>query len=147
MSLDQDHVVPQCAKIADLGLTCMLPTATSTLQAENPAWLAPEIMRGEPTTTKSDVFSFGIVLYELITRRYPYDEYQFQFTVAQMDAISKDHVRPTLPSSVPTEISDLIQACWHARSSSRPSFDVIVNELQVIQQQLDSLPPLHSSSV
>lgn len=39
------------------------------------AWLAPEVMKGESYTEKADVFSYGIVLWELLTHEHPYAEH------------------------------------------------------------------------
>jgi len=144
MSVDQESVNPITAKIADLGLTCMEPTATSTLQADNPAWLAPEVMQGYPTTTKADVYSFGIVMYEILTRKFPFEEFDFKFQFEQVDAISKQHVRPTIPSAMPPILSELLKACWHPNPNSRPSFAEIVPLLVQAEKDIDTFPTLDS---
>ena len=142
MSVDQENVHPITAKIADLGLTCMEPTATSTLQADNPAWLAPEVMQGKATTTKADVYSYGIILYEILTRKFPFEEFDFKFTFEQMDAISKDHVRPTIPSGMPPILTALMKACWHPKPECRPCFREIVQFLVSARRDISSYPAL-----
>ena len=44
------------------------------MQAMNPRWLAPEILKGEPATLEADVFAFGIVLWELMTWQLPWGQ-------------------------------------------------------------------------
>lgn len=41
----------------------------------NPDWLAPEIILNQPYSISSDVFSYGIILWELISLQHPFDEY------------------------------------------------------------------------
>jgi len=78
------------AKIADFGLSIKkglgaglgaelpnlltLKDRKSTANAcGTPLWMAPELLRGEANTTRSDVYAFGVVIYEIYSRRYPFD--------------------------------------------------------------------------
>lgn len=68
-----------CLQVCDFGLSKLLGptpnTASSTNGggANNPLWLAPEILNGGRATAASDVFSFGLVLYEMLTWRLPWE--------------------------------------------------------------------------
>ncbi len=44
------------------------------------AWLAPEVLRNEPFTFRSDTYSFGIILWELLTRRRPFEDVWLHLT-------------------------------------------------------------------
>jgi serine/threonine protein kinase len=55
----------------------------SSMAATNPRWLAPEILAGRGYTFSSDIYSFGIILWEFLTWRVPWHEYgPWQVTVS-----------------------------------------------------------------
>ncbi len=62
-------------KIADFGLSRALETlGTQTLTSVGtPGWTAPEVLRGESYSGTSDVFSFGVIVWELVTRQLPWE--------------------------------------------------------------------------
>ena len=68
------------AKITDFGLSSQCNLPYSSRIVDNPLWLAPEIMDGSSYTKKVDVYSFGIILYELISCKIPFSEYNISFT-------------------------------------------------------------------
>jgi len=129
------------AKLADLGLMSV-STVTHLSQAENPAWTAPEVMRGSSFTAKSDVYSFAMVLYELFFRKFPFSEYKFKFVYQQMDTICKDKCRPTIPAATPQPVRQLIECCWGDDQNLRCSFGQIYKRLESINEQKDSFIPL-----
>jgi serine/threonine protein kinase len=96
-------------------------------------WEAPEILRGETTYyTSADVYSYGIVLWELMARDLPYDD--LKTTWAVRDSVIAG-VRPSLApraasTGYPPEYTGLVQDCWHADARSRPSFTTIAHQLQ-----------------
>lgn len=101
----------------------------------NYAHCAPEIYFGKLFTENSDLYSFGMILWEMVTRcmkgkyEYPYSEsseivFHFQIIVQA----AKKNIRPTLPKDCPLQIVELIQCCWHKESNERTSV------LEVFQQ-------------
>lgn len=102
-------------------------------------WLAPEILdyNNVEYDERSDIYSFGIVLYEIASRKLPYtEEYWERFqrngyfqAKDCISAIVKDQCRPTPPPACPPEFRDLMKACWAHNPKDRPSFVQIVNTL------------------
>jgi len=123
------------AKIADFGLSSKLFTDSLLDRAvENPTWCAPEVLMETGYTQKADVYSFGIILWELLTRLLPYDNYKFQHQV-EKDVIKG--IRPSIPDDCWEEYKDLISACWHADPAQRPLFPEIIERLyQMIEKNI-----------
>lgn len=147
--LTSDHAT----KICDFGMARLLEDlehdpehATSPERAERtpevitgtPQWLAPEVGEGEVYSKAADVFSFGVVLWEIAARQLPYAEDNIINPSLFMAQISKG-LRPPLGSiqaAANLEVSDrfmaLVVRCWHPSAGQRPSFDLILAELSAI---------------
>jgi serine/threonine protein kinase len=63
-------------RIADFGLACMMGPAKTLAVSKvtNPRWSAPEVIRDSSVSTSADVFSYGIVMWELLTWCQPYED-------------------------------------------------------------------------
>jgi serine/threonine protein kinase len=103
------------------------------------AWCAPEIFTPSEKARYSlpvDVYSFGMVLWELWERKRPYEELPSRFDV--IDAIKAGN-RPVISDNCPTGLMSLIQRCWQYEPSRRPKFSYIVRylkeELARVQRQ------------
>jgi len=95
-----------------------------------PLWMAPEVMAGEIFNEKADVYSFGIVLWEILTRQEPFKE--FDNYEEFRNAICNRHVRPVIPPGTHPALKQLIEACWHHDPTKRPAFPAIVAALEYI---------------
>jgi len=87
--------------------------------------MAPEVIRHETYSSNADVYSFGICLWQLITREVPFaamTPIQAAFRVAQGE-------RPPIPQSTPRRLRDIVVACWDPDSYKRPSFTWIAMAL------------------
>lgn len=96
--------------------------------------MAPEIVRSERYTSAADVFSFGMVLWELWTGQLPY---RGLMPAQLMFEVAIKGTRPNLgPSSgVPPSVATVIRMCWQGEQTQRPSFLEIVRQLQKIARE------------
>lgn len=95
-----------------------------------PLWMAPEVMQFKEFNEKCDVYSFGIVLWEIATRQEPFRHHQ-KFEEFRT-AVCKYHERPAIPDTLEPALADLIRRCWVHTPAERPSFDTINKELDKI---------------
>jgi hypothetical protein len=138
-------------QVCDFGLSAVKENETEKLQDTDsvpgtPLWMAPEVLMGKPFDASSDVYSFGIVLWEMLTKEevtklcccgfvlltvlqvYP----EFTSFGAFKRAICYKHHRPTIPAGTEASLAALLEACWHREASQRPPFQEIIKSLELI---------------
>ena len=126
------------AKVTDFGLASRAPDDTmrgGSLTAETGTyrWMAPEVIRHERYSKKADVFSFGMILFELLTHQLPFaDQPALQAAVA----VALAAARPPLPDRCPPALARLVSLCWASESSERPSFTYVADALVTIRADL-----------
>ncbi|XGW22955.1 hypothetical protein V3C99_005303 [Haemonchus contortus] len=118
-------------KIADFGLARLLHKENqyeARVGARFPIkWTAPEAANFNRFTTKSDVWSFGILLTEIVTYgRIPYPGMTNAEVLQQIDA----GYRMPCPQSCPVELYDLMCQCWRAEPEKRPTFETLQWKLE-----------------
>jgi hypothetical protein len=84
-------------------------------------WTAPEMLRDEPYALPADVYSFGMVLYEVASGRVPFDDDHRPLWTLRT-AITDEDYRPIMPTGAPAAFVALAHACWAPRPEMRPSF-------------------------
>ncbi|KAE9039997.1 hypothetical protein PR002_g5184 [Phytophthora rubi] len=115
-------------KISDFGLSRVkAQIQTMTGNCGTVQWMAPEVLGNRKYTEKADVFSFGIVVWEIFTGQCPYDG-MTQIQVA-LGVLNHD-LRPPIPRSCPRFFARLIRSCWMREPSLRPSFSELVRTFE-----------------
>jgi len=115
------------AKLADFGWT-RIKAKVMTSKIGTYQWMAPEVIAGFKYTEKADVFSFGIILWELATRKPPY--YGIDGTEVSKKVIKED-LRPKISEKeCPKAFLELMSACWDRSPESRPFFDEVIEKLE-----------------
>lgn len=130
--LDKDF---RC-RVSDFGLSRILEAAENGAYTlcGTPRWIAPEVYRGEVYTEKIDVYSYGVVLWELFCFSKPYD---FVDLINLPYLIACEHVRPGRQLHIPHDLWTLMETCWDPSPHERPSFYEIVAKIEAIQQNLE----------
>ncbi|KAG9389553.1 Protein tyrosine kinase [Carpediemonas membranifera] len=129
------------AKIADFGLSKVTgfgnghQTTDGRLHC-SPPWTAPEVFLLEPFTEMADVYSFGILLWELATRTFPYTG-MGMYEIARH---VKGRKRPAVPEAIPGWMAELMTKCWAHHPTTRPTFAEIVKRLETIAMDPGSMP-------
>ncbi|KAM7463833.1 hypothetical protein LguiA_031954 [Lonicera macranthoides] len=132
-------------KVCDFGLSRSKANTflSSKTAAGTPEWMAPEVLRNEPSNEKSDVFSFGVILWELATLQKPWRNLYTSQVVAAVGFMGK---RLAIPSHVNPQLAALIEACWANDPMNRPSFSVIMATLQQLIYY-STLQPIRQNAV
>jgi serine/threonine protein kinase len=96
-------------------------------------YLAPECYDNQ-YSCKSDVFSFGLILYELVACEPAFSKQLNQLAIAKLLII--DNKRPTIPAFVLPPVQSLIRKCWRRDRWRRPTFDQILERLKFMKFKL-----------
>uniref|UniRef100_A0A1I8ASS4 Tyrosine-protein kinase n=1 Tax=Steinernema glaseri TaxID=37863 RepID=A0A1I8ASS4_9BILA len=96
-------------------------------------WLSPETIQSGVFSTKSDVWSFGIMIWEIFTRckNEPYPAK----TNAEVKAMIVSDQRMKPPQGMPVPVVDIMYSCWLEKSEDRPDFQELVKKLNPIWNQ------------
>lgn len=118
-------------KIADFGFSKIFEEGTQnqinqTLGIGSPAYMAPEFFDNEHYSNKIDVFSYAIILYEILTLNKPWDKHK-NVTIFTLPALIKEGKRPIInENEVSDDYKELIHRCWDQEPDNRPKFIRIV---------------------
>lgn len=116
-------------KISDFGMSKKKTDADNTMtkQMGTPHWMAPEMFENANYNNKVDVYSFGILIWEVVTGQTPFaglNGVQIAF------AVTKNKQRPIFPSDYQEKkLIKLATKCWHQDPNKRPTFAYVSKKL------------------
>lgn len=91
-----------------------------------PEWIAPEVLQSLPYNESIDVYSFGIVLCELLSRQLPYrDRYTITGNQDIIDCVLEEGAIPTIPDWVDDTIRNVVEWCLDRNPTERPTFTML----------------------
>lgn len=125
--MDQHYNV----KVCDFGLSRIHADNKTMTACGTPSWTAPEVLRNERYTSKADVYSYAIVVWELFARRDPFPgmpPFQIVF------AVGKQSLRPAISPTWPKPWVSFIMSCWDEDPRKRPDFDHILQMLETLPE-------------
>ncbi|TKS77801.1 RAF proto-oncogene serine/threonine-protein kinase [Collichthys lucidus] len=171
MTKDNLAIVTQCSadiflhegltvKIGDFGLATVKARWSGSHQVEQPSgsilWMAPEVIRmqdNNPYSFQSDVYSYGIVLFELMTGELPYSQTANRDQIIFM--VGRGYLSPDLSKlykNCPKAMKRLVADCIKKSKDERPLFPQILSSIELLQHALPKInrsasePSLHRAS-
>jgi tRNA A-37 threonylcarbamoyl transferase component Bud32 len=126
------------AKISDFGMSRVLQqTEAITQKRIGPVcWMAPESIGQRIYSKKSDVWMFGVLIYEIISRREPHSDKDPNEVAIR---VRDNFLTPEIPTNCPAFLKTLMQMCWNRQPEYRPSFDTICAMLEQAMQTYSTL--------
>ncbi|XP_027365528.1 serine/threonine-protein kinase STY46-like isoform X2 [Abrus precatorius] len=120
-------------KVADFGVARVkAQSGVMTAETGTYRWMAPEVIEHKPYDHKADVFSFAVVLWELLTGKLPY-EYLTPLQAA-IGVVQKG-LRPTIPKNTHPKFVELLERSWQQDPTLRPDFSEIIEILQQLAKE------------
>ncbi|XP_044475349.1 serine/threonine-protein kinase STY46-like isoform X5 [Mangifera indica] len=127
--MDSQKVV----KVADFGVARFQSQGgVMTAETGTYRWMAPEVINHQQYDQKADIFSFAIVLWELVTAKVPYAN----MSPLQAALGVRQGLRPDPPENSHPKLVDLMQRCWEEIPNKRPSFSEITLELEALVNEV-----------
>ncbi|KAH9606546.1 hypothetical protein KSS87_000533 [Heliosperma pusillum] len=128
--IDQDFHM----KIADFGIAC--EEVHCDPFSDDPGtyrWMAPEMIKHKHYGRKVDVYSFGLMLWEMIAGSIPYEDMS---PIVAAFAVVNKNLRPSFPKDCPSAMRALIEQCWSTQPDKRPEFWQVVKVLEEFEYSL-----------
>ncbi|KAI4828597.1 hypothetical protein KUCAC02_022677 [Chaenocephalus aceratus] len=115
------------AKVSDFGLTKVVSKAKSDNAKLPVKWTAPEALKKEKFSTKSDVWSYGVLLWEIFSYgRQPYPK----MSLKEVKEMVEGGYRMEAPEDCPPALYSLMRLCWEQEPRRRPAFNKLREKLE-----------------
>ncbi len=135
--------------ITDLGLCGPVDDKLSGKIYGITPYIAPEIFQGKKHTKESDIYSIGMLMWEIFAGHPPFDDRAHDGNLIL--SIMLNGTRPPLLSNMPSDYSQMMQKCWDADPSKRPTigelWDLADNKLEEIYKNDSNNNDIDSSSI
>ncbi|CAL9125879.1 unnamed protein product [Musa acuminata var. zebrina] len=124
-------------KVCDFGLSRLKHHTflSSKSTSGTPEWMAPEVLRNEPSNEKCDVYSFGVILWELATLRKPWGGMNSMQVVG---AVGFQNRRLDIPKEVDPVVAQIITDCWESQRKARRAMEAAAMNSGVIPSDASS---------
>ncbi|OUC48687.1 protein tyrosine kinase, partial [Trichinella nativa] len=107
-------------------------------------WTAPDVLSHGKYSKKSDVWSFGVLMWEILVKgKCPYQEEEKQWTghfLTNLLETLRNGNRLKLPNNTPEDIREIVMHCWNLAESERPTFSEIRKNLEMAYAKLENNP-------
>ncbi|XP_009150775.1 serine/threonine-protein kinase STY8 isoform X1 [Brassica rapa] len=125
-------------KVADFGVArVQIESGVMTAETGTYRWMAPEVIEHKPYSHKADVFSYAIVIWELLTGDIPY---AFLTPLQAAVGVVQKGLRPKIPKKTHPKVKGLLERCWQQDPKERPDFEEIIEMLQQIMIEVNVVP-------
>ncbi|ETN64395.1 mixed lineage kinase [Anopheles darlingi] len=128
-SIQEGNLLNKTLKITDFGLAREAYRTTRMSAAGTFAWMPPEVIKSGTYSKASDVWSYGVLLWELLTGETPYKGFD-SLSVAYGVAVNT--LALPIPKTCPEAWGRLMKCCWEIDPHRRPSFREIEKDLDII---------------
>ncbi|XP_039613574.1 mitogen-activated protein kinase kinase kinase 20 isoform X2 [Polypterus senegalus] len=118
-------------KICDFGASKFHSHTTHMSLVGTFPWMAPEVIQSLPVSETCDTYSYGVVLWEMLTREIPFKGLE-GLQVAWL--VVEKNERLTIPSSCPPSFAELMRQCWETDAKKRPVFKQIMLTLELMSK-------------
>ncbi|XP_052007087.1 mitogen-activated protein kinase kinase kinase 9-like [Xyrauchen texanus] len=129
--VENDDLNNKTLKVTDFGLAREWHRTTKMSAAGTYAWMAPEVIRSSTFSKGSDVWSYGVLLWELLTGEVPFRGID---SLAVAYGVAMNKLSLPIPSTCPEPFARLMEDCWNVDPHARPHFTSILDQLTAIEE-------------
>jgi serine/threonine protein kinase len=132
-------------KIADFGLSKAMASASQMKSMVGTvSHMAPEVLEMKPYRASADVYSFAMVLYQMIAGKAPFQGFDTPVQVAWQ--VIREGLRPEVPERCPPKLADIMTRSWGSDPDARPTFRELIEELQALRDELAAEAKVQSAT-